>query len=78
MRCMNNALLIPSDNEIFNIRARKCKRCGGILTSRQAVEDGYGHTCKMKVRDEEIAKRPLDGQMSFGDVDGSKGSESQI
>lgn len=34
--------------EIFTIRARKCLRCGGLLTSGQALMDGYGHTCKMK------------------------------
>lgn len=36
------------DDEIFIVKARRCKRCGGLLTSAQAVKDGYGHVCKMK------------------------------
>ena len=34
--------------EVFTIPARRCLRCGGLLTSTQALSDGYGHTCKMK------------------------------
>lgn len=34
--------------DVFMVRARRCKRCGGLLTSAQAVADGYGHVCKMK------------------------------
>lgn len=29
------------DGEIFTIRARRCKRCGRLLTSAEAVEKGY-------------------------------------
>ena len=39
-------------NEVFQIPARRCKRCGGLLTSDQAIRDGYGHTCRMKERRE--------------------------
>ena len=46
------------------VKARRCKRCGGLLTSKQAVEDGYGHVCKMKVHAEEAAK-PDPNQMSL-------------
>ena len=54
--------------DVFMVRARRCKRCGGLLTSRQAVADGYGHTCLMKERGEQRAKAPLPGQMFiFGD-----------
>ncbi len=38
-------------SETFIIKARKCKRCGGLLTSKQAVKDGYGHVCKMKANE---------------------------
>jgi hypothetical protein len=55
------------ENEIFTIKARRCKRCGGILTSKAAVEEGYGHVCKMKTHAEEEAKKPLDGQMNLLD-----------
>lgn len=34
--------------ETFIIKARRCKRCGGLLTSAQAVADGYGHVCKLR------------------------------
>ncbi len=52
-------------NEIFRIPARRCKRCGGLLTSAQALKDGYGHTCKMKVRQEEIEKEVDRNQYSL-------------
>lgn len=55
------------ENEIFTIKARRCKRCGGILTSKAAVEEGYGHVCKMKTHAEEEAKKPLDGQINILD-----------
>lgn len=54
-------------DEIFTIKARKCKRCGGILTSKQAVEDGYGHVCKMKTLEEKNARQPISGQMTLMD-----------
>ena len=54
-------------DEIFTIKARRCKRCGGILTSKQAVEDGYGHTCKMKAKAEEEAQKPDPDQLSLFD-----------
>lgn len=38
--------------ETFIIKARRCKRCGGLLTSKQAVKDGYGHVCKLKANKE--------------------------
>ena len=38
--------------ETFIIKARRCKRCGGLLTSKQAVKDGYGHVCKIKANKE--------------------------
>lgn len=56
-----------SEHEIFTIKARRCKRCGGILTSRQAIEDGYGHTCKIKARAEEEAREPDPNQLSIFD-----------
>ena len=58
------------DNEIFTVKARRCKRCGGLLTSKKAVEDGYGHVCKMKTFEETRANQPIDGQMTLGDLDG--------
>jgi len=54
---------INDASEIFMVKARRCKRCGGLLTSAQAVRDGYGHVCKMKELGEQEAKRPFPGQM---------------
>lgn len=51
--------------DVFMVRARRCKRCGGLLTSAQAVADGYGHVCKMKELGEREAKKPLPGQMNL-------------
>ncbi len=51
--------------EVFQIPARRCKRCGGLLTSSQALRDGYSHTCKMKARQEEIAKEEAKNQYSL-------------
>lgn len=52
-------------NEVFHIPARICKRCGGILTSAQALKDGYGHTCKMITRREELEREAAKDQYSL-------------
>lgn len=52
-------------SEIFMVKARRCKRCGGLLTSAQAVADGYGHVCKMKELGEREANKPIPGQMTL-------------
>lgn len=62
-----------SDNEIFTIKARRCKRCGGLLTSAQAVSDGYGHVCKIKAKQELEAQKPDPNQLSmFGGFENGK------
>ncbi len=53
------------DGGIFMVRARRCKRCGGLLTSAQAVADGYGHVCKMKQLGELESKKAIPGQMNL-------------
>lgn len=60
--------MVGYDGEIFRIPARKCKRCGGLLTSAQALKDGYGHTCKMKVRQDELKKEEAKNQYSLFDM----------
>lgn len=57
-----------SQDDIFTIKARRCKRCGGLLTSKQAVEDGYGHVCKMKTEAEIRAAQPDPNQISLFDA----------
>lgn len=39
---------------IILIQARRCKRCGRLLTSKEAVERGYGCQCAEKARKEEF------------------------
>lgn len=56
---------VNDTGDVFMVRARRCKRCGGLLTSAQAVADGYGHVCKMKELGEREAKKPLPGQMNL-------------
>lgn len=53
------------DNGIFTIQVRKCKRCGRLLTSREAVEKGYGCQCMRKQIEEERAREPLPGQIDL-------------
>lgn len=55
--------------ETFIIKARRCKRCGGLLTSKQAVEDGYGHVCKMKEAAEKRAAIPDPNQLTLFDTE---------
>jgi len=38
------------NGEVFHIPARRCLRCGGLLTSASGLRDGYGHTCRRKAR----------------------------
>lgn len=53
--------------ETFIIKARRCKRCGGLLTSRQAVLDGYGHVCKQKAAIDEKNADLMKNQTSLFD-----------
>lgn len=65
------------DGEIFTVKARRCKRCGGLLTSKQAVEDGYGHVCKMKALYGEEVNKPMTGQMNLfsGEITSNESEE---
>ena len=50
------------DSGVFTIPARRCKRCGGLLTSAQAIRDGYGSCC---LRKEARAKEEEKNQYSL-------------
>ena len=54
-----------ADDEVFTISARRCKRCGGLLTSAQAIRDGYGSHCLQIVRQEERRRMEAENQMSL-------------
>lgn len=54
----NSGSTAANDRElkpIFKIDARRCRRCGGLLTSRQAIRAGCGPTCLRKERAELLA-----------------------
>ncbi len=51
--------------DVFMISARKCKRCGGILTSKEAVANGFGHTCLKKEKQEKAEKEINERQISL-------------
>lgn len=53
--------------ETFLITARRCRRCGGILTSAQGIRDGYGPCCLKKMRQEEARKKAMANQCSLFD-----------
>ena len=60
---------------VFMIKARRCKRCGRLLTSPQAVDLGYGCQCAAKAREEKREREPLPGQMSILDYFKQEGEE---
>ena len=51
----------------FMLKVRRCKRCGRLLMSKEAVERGYGCQCAQKARREEEEKQPIPGQMNLSD-----------
>ena len=55
------------ESEIFTIPARRCKRCGGLLASAEAIRDGYGSCCLRKMRQEARAKEEAKNQYSLFD-----------
>lgn len=57
-----------SNGVIFNVPARRCKRCGGILTSEQGLRDGYGPCCLKKMREEEEYRQFMEKQYSLFDM----------
>lgn len=54
--------------EVFQIAARRCRRCGGILTSAQGLRDGYGPCCLRKAREEEAQRREEEKLVSLFDI----------
>lgn len=58
---------MDKENEVFSIQARRCKRCGGLLTSEQAIRIGYGACCLRKMRQEEREKEENKDQITFFD-----------
>jgi len=63
---------------IFYIQARRCLRCGRLLTSKEAVERGYGCQCAAKAKKAEEALKPIPGQMNLSDFIPGGQEESEI
>ena len=57
--------------EVFEIKARRCRRCGGILTSRAGLRDGYGPCCLRKMQEEEAKREQLKNQISLFPEEGN-------
>ena len=54
-------------SEVFQIAARRCRRCGGILTS-QGLRDGYGPCCLRKAQEEEAQRREEEKLVNLFDL----------
>ena len=52
-------------DDVFTIYARRCKRCGGILTSDKAIKDGYGPVCRSKACKEASEQEMARDQLSL-------------
>lgn len=63
------------DDEVFTIQVRRCKRCDRLLTSKEAVERGYGCQCLRKEQEEARAKEPIPGQMNLLDGFGEEAQD---
>lgn len=55
--------------EIFEVKATKCKRCGGILLSEFGLKNGMGHVCKRKAEEEAAAARPDENQCTLFELE---------
>lgn len=54
--------------EVFEVKATRCLRCGGILLSEFGLKNGMGHVCKRKA-DEEAAAAEIDkNQITIDDL----------
>jgi ubiquitin len=65
------------DRNVFLVKARRCKRCGGILTSEEGVRTGYGHTCAKKERAAEQDRKMREIQCSLFE-DGGTDSHTSL
>ena len=61
-------------DDLFTITARRCKRCGGLLTSYQGIRDGYGPCCLKKMQEEQARKEMEKYQCSLFDTEKEDGN----
>lgn len=58
------------DEEVFTIKACRCKRCGGILLSDYGLKHKMGHVCKVKY---DLEHSPIDeNQLTLEDLSESR------
>lgn len=53
------------NDEVFTIRARRCLKCGRLLTSKQAIIDGYGSCCLQRVKQAAVEREAAKNQYSL-------------
>lgn len=59
------------ESEVFQVSARKCLRCGGILLSEYGLKHGMGHVCKKKY---DLEHLPIDkNQITFFEEENNDG-----
>lgn len=58
-----------SKPEIFNVKATRCQRCGGILMSDFGLKNGMGHVCKRKADEEAAAAEIDENQITLDSVE---------
>ena len=64
-------------SDVFTSPARRWKRCGGLLTSKQGLRDGYGPCCLQKMRQEEAERKMAENQYSLFDTGGLDETEEK-
>lgn len=55
--------------EIFEVKATRCQRCGGILLSEFGLKNGMGHVCKRKSEEEAAAAVIDENQLTLDALD---------
>lgn len=65
--------------EVFEVKATRCQRCGGILLSEFGLKNGMGHVCKRKADAEAAAQEIDENQLTlFGDEKEAESEEGVI
>lgn len=58
--------------EVFEVKATRCQRCGGILLSEFGLKHGLGHVCKRKVDEETAASEVDENQLTIFEASGKE------
>lgn len=63
---------MSEEKDVFTVRACRCKRCGGLLTSEQGLRDGYGPCCLRKMQIEAANREMEKLQMNLFELEGKE------